>query len=449
MNMKKAFTWMAAGAVSAPVAGFSAQAQKPNVLLILVDDMGYGDAGFTGSKEIPTPHLDSIAANGVQFTSGYVTAPQCAPSRSGMLSGKYQNRINCEHNWQLDDDGFPRDVRMFSEYMKDAGYRTGIVGKWHLGRQEGLRPPERGFDFFFGFLGGGSVYLPQGNQKFIPNILDGYEPVQVTEYLTTVLGQQAGRFITQESDKPFFLYLSFNAPHTPMHATPEYLERFKHIQNPTRRIYAAMMAAMDDAVGHVLSELRRTGREDNTLIFFLSDNGGPTAQNASDNTPFRGVKGDILEGGARVPFLLQWKAAVPGGQVIDTPVISLDLLPTSLAAAGVPVPKEADLDGVNLLPLARDGQPLAERSLYWRFPHPPANPVWGIRRGEWKLVKEAVREGGIGRFDGTEKTGLYRITDDIREENDLSQQYPEVLQKMQSAYDAWNASLPAVQRKPR
>lgn len=415
---------------------------QPNVIVILADDMGYADAGFSGATDIPTPHLDSLAANGVWFRSGYVSAPQCAPSRAGLLTGIYQNRFQCEHNTQIVEDGIPPGVKLFGDYLRPAGYRTGIVGKWHLGSREGLHPLDRGFDFFFGFLDGASVYLPQGQQEFIPNILDGREPVQVRDYLTTVLGEQAVRFINQQPDQPFFLYLSFNAPHTPMHARPEDLEKFRSIEDPLRRTYAAMVYAMDEAIGMVLDDLRKTGREDNTLIFFLSDNGGPTFVNGASNAPLRGVKGDVLEGGVRVPFLMQWKGTIPGGEIIDTPVISLDLLPTAMAVAGVAVPPDVKLDGLNLLPLVKDRQELPDRELFWRFPHPPHTPVWATRRKDFKLVKEATRTAEDGKFDRKSKLGLYRVTADLAEENDLSSASPEVLQSMTSSYESWNGTLP-------
>ena len=443
-----------------PRVGKTAEAaEKPNVLLILVDDMGYGDVGFNGCKDIPTPNIDSIAANGVRFSEGYVTAPQCAPSRAGILSGMRQNRFGREENHSIDKLGLPQDLPLFSDYMRKAGYRTGLVGKWHEGTRPGYRPLDRGFDSFYGFLVGSTFFFPPEGSDTIPGLYDGTERIKVTDYLTFVLGDQAIDFIQQKSDNPFFLYLAFNAPHAPLQAPEEYLKKFEplavkgepgvlckytktHIDHP-RQVYAAMVSALDDTIGKVLKALRDNGLEENTLVYFLSDNGGPTGVTSADNGPLRGVKGDLLEGGDRVPFAVQWKGTIPAGRIVDTPVLSLDLLPTSLAAAGASVPEK--LDGVNLLPLLIDGKALEPRTLYWRFPFPPFCPVWAVRQGDWKLVKEAERKAGHKGFTRTSRIGLYRLTDDIHEDHDLSGQYPEIRQKLQKEYDAWAATLPNTQ----
>ncbi|MCF7817301.1 MAG: sulfatase-like hydrolase/transferase [Kiritimatiellales bacterium] len=438
-----------------PMGGQSAEAGRPNIVLILVDDMGYGDVGFNGCKDIPTPHIDSIAANGVRFSDGHVTAPQCAPSRAGMLSGMSQSRFGREENNIIDKQGIPSTVKQFGDYMREAGYRTGMVGKWHQGTMAGHHPLDRGFDWFYGFLPGSSHFFPLGKADSIPNILENREPQKVTEYLTFAFGDQAIKFMQQKSDKPFFLYLAFNAPHAPLEAPQEYLDRFEHLTRVPdtinyvarqtmkfpRQTYAAMVSALDDTIGKILQALRDKGLEDNTLVYFLSDNGGPTVVTSANNGPLRGEKGDLLEGGARVPFAMQWKGTIPGGQTIDTAVSSLDLLPTSLAAAGADIPGK--LDGENILPLVKDGRRLVPRMLCWRFPYPPPTPVWAVRSGDWKLVHEAIRIPKERGFSwGGARTGLYRLSDDIHEDNDLSAQYPEVLQKLQAEYDAWVATLP-------
>ncbi|QHI69807.1 sulfatase family protein [Tichowtungia aerotolerans] len=464
MSLLNTIKWVLAGAVFLPLIDQTAKAaEKPNILMILVDDMGYGDVGFNGCKDIPTPNIDSIAAQGVHFLEGYVTAPQCAPSRAGLLSGMRQNRFGREENHSIDKLGLPVDIRLFGDYMRDAGYRTGLVGKWHEGTMPGSRPLERGFDSFYGFLVGSTFFLPPDGADTIPGMFDGTQRIKVTDYLTFVLGDQAVEFIGQKSEKPFFLYLAFNAPHAPLQAPEEYLKKFEHlavdgepgllcrytktnIKHP-RQVYAAMVSALDDTIGKVLQSLRDRGLEENTLVYFLSDNGGPTAVTSADNGPLRGVKGDLLEGGARVPFAVQWKGTIPAGQTLDTPVLSLDLLPTALAAAGVSAP--VNLDGVNLLPLMEDGKALAKRTLYWRFPFPPFCPVWAVRDGDWKLVKEAERKDGHKGFTRTARTGLYRISDDIHEDHDLSGQYPEIRQKLQAEFDQWERSLPASENLTR
>jgi arylsulfatase A-like enzyme len=457
MKLNNTLKWLLIGIALLPLTESVAKSAKtaPNVLLILVDDMGWGDVGFNGCKDIPTPHIDSIAANGVRFEQGYVTAPQCAPSRAGLLSGKLQNRFGREENGSIDEHGLPPDIKLFGNYMREAGYRTGLVGKWHEGTMPGSRPLERGFDEFYGHLVGSTFFLPPPGSDTIPGIFDGKTPQKVTDYLTFVFGDKAIEFIGKKSDQPFFLYLAFNAPHAPLQAPEAYLKRFEHlavegepeilckytktmIPHP-RQVYAAMVSALDDTIGKVLQALRDNGLEEDTIIWFLSDNGGPTAVTTADNGPLRGVKGDLLEGGERVPFAVQWKGTIPAGRTVDSPVSSLDLLPTSLASAAAAVPP--DFDGVNLLPLLVENRPPEPRTLFRRFPFPPFCPVWAIRQGDWKLVKEAERKPG-GGFASTGRTGLYRITDDIHEDNDLSAQYPEIRQRLQAEYDAWEAALP-------
>ena len=433
----------------------AADKPKPNILVILVDDMGYGDTGFNGCKDIPTPHIDSIASNGVRFTDGYVTAPQCAPSRAGLLTGIAQSRFGSEENDIIELKGTAAGVKMFGEYMRAAGYRTGIVGKWHQGEMPGYQPQDRGFDWFYGFLGGWSNYFPKPGADTIPAIVENGQPQKVDRYLTDVFGDAAIRFIEQKSDKPFFLYLSFNAPHGPLQAPEAYLKRFENVRGTPmgikspytgqfeahpRRIYAAMVSSLDDVIGRILQALRDNGMEENTLIYFLSDNGGPIYDTAASNGPLRGMKGYLSEGGIRVPFAMQWKGTVPSRQTIHTPVSSLDLLPTSLAAAGALVPEP--LDGINLLPLLVKGEKLPERTLYWRFPFPSwqSNTWWAVRRGDWKLMYENPPGGFTGEKG---KLGLFHITEDIHEDHDVSEQYPEMRQHLQAEFDTWNATLPA------
>jgi len=442
--------------------------ERPNVILILSDDQGYGDVSFNGCEEIPTPALDSIAKQGVRFTNGYVTAPQCAPSRAGLLSGRYQNEFGRGHNHTIDAFGIPDEVPMFAQLMKQAGYATGMVGKWHqsafpLAENPEDSPNERGFDYFYGHITGGTHYFPPEGEDSIPYLRRNGEPVSETRYLTNVFGEEAEAYIEQHarSEKPFFLYLSFNAPHTPLQAPEEYLERFAHlagaddepvhcgytgrtIEHP-RQVYAAMVAAMDDAVAGVLHAIERNGIEQDTLVFFLSDNGGPESSNGSDNGPLRGVKGDVLEGGIRVPFAVRWPGTIPPGQVIDTPVISLDLLPTALSASGALELMPSEADGIDLLPLLRDGKPLRERSLFWRFPHPPEQPelhVRAVRQGSWKYTEEWLR-GPAARGREPFASGVYDLAADIDESEDLSELRPDRRAELLKQLRHWEARLPA------
>jgi len=427
-----------------PVEATAAEAAKPNVVILLADDMGYADAGFQGCKDIPTPHLDSLARSGVRCTSGYVSGPYCSPTRAGLMTGRYQTRFGHEFNPGGGPNiGLPTSKTTLADRLKAAGYATGLVGKWHLGSAPKFHPHERGFDEFFGFLGGAHTYFAESTQT----ILRGTKPVQEKEYLTDAFAREAVAFIERHKDRPFVLYLAFNAVHTPMEATPERLARFASIEDRRRRTYAAMTSAMDDAIGRVLAALQTHGLDEKTLVFFFSDNGGPTMPgttiNGSRNTPLRGSKRTTLEGGVRVPFVVRWKGTLPAGQVYQHPVIQLDILPTALAAAGVEPKAEWKLDGVSLLPYLlgqNRGQP--HDTLYWRF-----GPQMAIRRGDWKLVRyDTTADGQSGESPKGKQPGvtgrkLYNLSDDIGEARDVAAEHPEKVQELQSAWQTWNAEL--------
>ncbi len=427
MRNRLAFLCLAIGFLFGPAASVGrAQEQKkkrPNIVIILGDDMGYADVGFHGCKDIPTPHIDSLAKNGVRFTSGYVSGPYCSPTRAGLLSGRYQNRFGHEFNPAGGKQGMPIDQVTIAQRFRAIGYATALVGKWHLGNEAKMHPTERGFQEYFGFLGGAHPYLP-GKGK---DIFRGTKAIEEKEYLTDALSREAVSFIDKHANDPFLLYLAFNAVHTPMQATDKYFNRFPNIKDTQRKTYAAMMSALDDAVGQVLAKLREKGLEEDTLIFFFSDNGGPTMVgttiNGSINFPLRGSKRQLLEGGVRVPFVMQWKGRLPAGKTYDQPIIQLDVLPTSLAAAGAEVKAEWKLDGVNLLPFLEDkNKDAPHEMLFWRFGAQRA-----ARKGDWKMVS----------YD---KTGihLYNLKDDIGESKNLAAARPEILRDMQKAWSEWD-----------
>lgn len=406
------------------------QAKAPNVIVIVADDQGYNDIGCHGCKDIPTPNIDSIAKNGVRCTNGYVSGPYCSPTRAGLMTGRYQQRFGHEFNpAPTTDFGLSLQETTLADRLKAAGYRTGMVGKWHLGTPAKFHPLQRGFEEYFGFLGGAHSYLKwDGNDKRLA-ILRGTEPVVEQTYLTEAFGREAVAFLERQKDagKPFFLYWTFNAVHMPMDATAKYLDRFKAIANDKRRTYAAMTSAMDDAIGLMLTKLRDLGHEENTLIFYISDNGGP-AINSSNNYPLRGHKAQTLEGGIRVPYLVQWKGKLPAGKTYDRPVIQLDIHATALAAASVTPPADAKkLDGVNLLPYFLGEKPGAPHdALYWRFGQQMA-----IRMGDFKLVRHAQ----------SKEAELYNLADDISESRDLSSANADKRKELQAAWDRWNAEL--------
>lgn len=417
-----------------PVSAFAA---KPNVLLIVADDLGYNDVGFQGSKEIPTPNLDKLAAMSLRCTNGYVSHPFCSPTRAGIMTGRYQHRFGHENNpaWLPQDTvaGLPLTETTFPQLMKKAGYTTGAVGKWHLGAHPQFHPNKRGFDEYFGALGGGHQYFPGdkgGVEYTIPLNRDGRDEPQ-TKYLTEQFGDEASAFIGRHAggSKPWMLYLAFNAPHTPLQAPQAWLDKFSQIADKSRRIYAAMVASMDEAIGGVLAKLDETGQRENTLIFFVSDNGGPNLQaksgsNFTDNAPLRGAKGDVYEGGMRVPFLVSWPAKIKPG-TYEQPVIALDFLPTSLAAAEAADLTPGNLDGVNLLPYLNGEKTTApHETLFWRSGGPGGNNA--IRRGNLKLVR-------LGKGEPQ----LYDLAADIGETKDLAKDKPEVVAEFVAAIAEW------------
>lgn len=403
-------------------------ARKPNVILILADDLGFGQLGCQGGDEIPTPNIDSIAADGVRFTDGYVSCPVCSPTRAGLLTGRYQQRFGHEFNPgdggnQTSNFGLSLNEKTIANHMKDAGYATGIVGKWHLGAAPEYMPTRRGFDEFFGFTGGAHPYFAVGAKQ--APIIRGTETVKEKEYLTDAFAREAVSFIDRHRDEPFFLYLAFNAVHMPIQAQEERINKFKHIKDEKRRNFAAMLCAMDDGVGSALQKLRDLNLEENTLVMFLSDNGGPTLQTTSLNTPLSGYKGQVYEGGIRVPFMMKWKSRLPGGYVYRKPVISLDLLPTALDAAGAYSRPPKNLDGASLLPYIQTkntpGSP--HERLFWRY-----GAQHAVRSGDWKLAR--VPTGDVR---------LYNLAEDISEQRDQAMLQTDIVRRLKEEYEEWNA----------
>jgi arylsulfatase A-like enzyme len=406
-----------------------AAAAKPNVIVFLSDDVGYGEYGFQGNKEIPTPNIDAIAKNGVRFTNGYVSGPYCSPTRAGLLTGRYQTRFGHEFNGGGPaggkDFGLPTTEKTMADRLKELGYATACVGKWHLGHGPQYIATARGFDEFYGTVANTPYLNP-------PNFIDTRKSPDITPvkdeafYTTDAYADRAVDWIGKQKDKPYFLYLPFNAQHAPLQAPQKYLDRFKGIADEKRRTFAAMMSAKDDAVGRVMAKVRDMGQEENTLVVFFSDNGGPTPQTTSDNGPLRGRKATTSEGGTRIPFCVQWKGTIPAGKVYDHPIIQLDLLPTVLTAAGGKVEPDWKLDGVDLLPYLTGknaGQP--HETLYWRF-----GPQWAIRKGDWKLVASSV---------DMNKPRLINLKDDIAEAKDLSEENPDKVKELKADWDKWNA----------
>jgi arylsulfatase A-like enzyme len=400
-------------------------AARPNVLVILCDDTGWGEFGFQGATDIPTPHIDSIAADGVRFTQGYVAATYCSPCRAGLLTGRYPTRFGHEFNSVANRSGLPLTEVTIADRFRSLGYATCAIGKWHLGNGLEYRPTERGFDEFYGTVANTPFFNP-------PNFVDSrvgpeVQPVKDDSFYTTdAYAARAVEWLKEHEDQAWFLYLPFNAQHAPLQATQKYLDRFPRVADEKRRQFSAMMSAMDDAVGAVLAQIHESGQDENTLIFFLSDNGGPTQSTTSRNGPLHGFKSTTWEGGTRVPFCARWTGHLPAGAVYESPIIQLDILPTCLAAAGEEIDPEWNLDGVNLLPyLTGENDAIPHETLYWRF-----GDQWAVRHGDLKLV---VARGGSGSPE------LYDLAADIGETKNLAAERPDAVEKLQSLYSAWNA----------
>src|SRR5438477_4021275 len=408
----------------------------PNVVIILADDLGYGDVSFNGCPDYLTPNIDSLATNGVRFPSGYVTHPFCSPSRAALLTGRYQQRFGHENQPEQDDNntilGLPTGELVLPQMLKPAGYVCGTIGKWHLGTAQNLRPNQRGFDEFFGFLTGESPYNPP-----VP-VFRNNTSVTESAYLTDAFTREAVSFINRHATQPFFLFLSYSAPHSPYQATQSYLNRVSNISDPARQTYAAMIIAMDDGIGQVLQTLQTHNLLNNTLIFFLSDNGAVSAD-FTRNDPLRGAKFDVLEGGIRVPFVVQWTGRLPTNCVYDQPVSALDIVPTVASVAGVSLPTDRPYDGLNILPYLISQQAIPSRTLFWRWFGLGANGPWGsldtiyaARSGSLKLVRYRALTGG---------PQLYNLDTDIGETRDLSLSSPGNVDSLQRAYDQWNTQL--------
>jgi len=401
-------------------------ATPPNLLVIYADDLGWGELGCQGGKDIPTPHIDSIARAGIRFTNGYVAATYCSPSRAGLLTGRYPTRFGHEFNSVANVTGLRLDQRTLADRLKELGYASATVGKWHLGGGPEYRPTRRGFDEFYGTLANTPFFQPR---SFVDSRISD-DTRAVTDpafYSTDAFTDRAVDWLERSKGRPWFLYLPYNAQHAPLEAPAKYLARFPGITDPKRKLFAAMLSAMDDGVGRVLAKVRALGQEENTLIFFIADNGGPTASTTSSNGPLRGFKMTTFEGGPRVPFLAQWKGTWPAGKVYDLPVMNLDVLPTILAAAGGRLEAGAALDGVDLTPYVTGRKPgRPHEVLYWRY-----GPQWAVRQGDFKLV---VSRGGSGRPE------LYNLAEDIGESRDLAVAQPTKVRELQALWDKWSAA---------
>ena len=459
-----------------------AETSRPNIIIIVADDLGYGDVAAYGG-DIATPNIDALAKGGVRFTDGYVTAPVCNPSRAALMTGRYQQRWGQEANDQTaPPEGSPRlslplGQTTLGAAMRERGYQTGAIGKWQLGMQPGYHPLDRGFDEFFGIPSGARYVDPSwpgvhfvdvlpfdpsepradegaGESPRRGTLFRGREPAQLERYLTDQFADEAVSFVDRHRDDPFFLYLAFYAPHAPLEVTDEYYRRFPQFKDERKRIYAAMISALDDGIGRVLAKVRETGAERNTLVVLVSDNGAAEYIDSDGrrNAPFAGHKRSLYEGGIRLPFMMRWPERLPSGKTYPQPVSTLDLMPTLLAAAGPPTTATASpsvqataaapahpLDGVDLVPFLtgeRKGAPHA--ALFWRTGGNAA-----VRKGDWKLL--IAREETTGK----EIARLYDLSRDPGETRDLAAKKSSVVSELRALWEKWNEGLPEPRQSGR
>ena len=424
--------------------------ELPNVIIILADDLGYADVGFNGSKDIKTPHIDDIAKNGVVFSEGYVSYPVCGPSRAGLITGRYQDTFGFGKNPLFTPKdpnmGLPLSEQTIADMLKLSNYKTFAVGKWHLGAHESLRPMKRGFDEFFGFLTGGHRYFPhewdledetkvksQGG-AYRTKLLRNEQRIEEKEYLTDALSRESVNFIERNANSPFFIYLAYNAPHGPLQATEKYLNRFQEIESKNRRTYAAMVSAMDDGIGTIISKLKEKGIYDNTIVYFLSDNGG-RLRGDSDNGELRGKKGNLFEGGIRVPFVMQWPGQIKGGQTFDKPVSSLDIFATSKAITSPKIIPKNKLHGVNLIPFLKGEKKHSPHSnLFWRN-------NFMQNENELRTEASAVRSEKFKFIKNKQVDALYNLKKEISEQTNLKDQEKEMYDSLKNEYKRWSKTL--------
>jgi arylsulfatase A-like enzyme len=400
----------------------SAEPDHPNIIWIISDDCGYNEFSLHGAKSFPTPRIDSIAAAGVRFTNGYVSGCVCSPTRAGLLTGRYQQTFGHEFNvppTYSEKNGLPLSETLLPTILGKAGYESIAIGKWHLGYAPKFHPLERGFTHFYGFLQGSRSYFPLEKPSRLNQLLRDREPLkpEPPEYMTDQLANEAAAYINATKQKPFFMYLAFNATHTPLHATAA------DVQQAKGNKIAALTIALDRGVGIVLEALEKNNLRDKTLVVFINDNGGAGGH---DNAPFQGKKGTMWEGGIRVPLVMQWPTQLKPGQVYEHPVISLDLFPTALAAAGVTEQSALELHGRNLLPHLRGETPARPHQvLYWKM-----GSKWAIRYGDLKLAVPT----------GEEKPHLYDLKIDQDEQQDLATQRPDDVARLTVLYERWKAT---------
>jgi arylsulfatase A-like enzyme len=463
-----------------------ASADAPNIIIIIADDLGKHEISAYGGKFVNTKNIDRIASKGVLFEEGYISSPICAPSRAGMMTGRYQQRFGFEINiheryprnrfeyWaaktfvskdpfvvskqnspvfpdfeEMHKQGIPPTEFILPELLKKHGYQSAIFGKWHLGYNSSAIPLNRGFDYHYGFLEAFSLYAPVNDPSIINFQHDDFTDrhiwnkgrkgncaiqrngnvIEEKVYLTDKIADESIQWLSENHQNgPFFMYLPFSAPHTPFQAKKEIYDLYAHIKDKNKRVYYAMIHSLDEAVGKILDKLEELNVDENTLIFFLSDNGAAVYTHAADNSPLKSGKFSNFEGGINVPFLMAWPKVIKGGMKYQNPVSSLDIFNTVCKVAAVELPADRDFDGVNLMPFitSQDETKKPHEVLYWRSMHHKA-----IRKDNWKLIWD----------DLGNSTALYKLDTDKSEKVNLAKTYPEIVKSLKAQFENWEKSL--------
>jgi len=416
--------------------------QRPNIVLIITDDVGYGDFGSYGAPDIKTPHIDSIARDGIRLTDFYANGSTCTPTRAGLISGRYQQRFTLEAplgsqgrvDWER---GLSPTGWSLPQLLKNNGYATALIGKWHLGWKSEFSPTAHGFGYFFGFKSGFIDYYQHtagGDSPLKADLFENDALVGVPGYITDLITERSVRFIEQNAQRPFFLDVAYNAAHWPYQRPDQpstardngrHLGPFDDPTN-TRADYVAMLERADQGVGQILAALEKAGMRQNTMVIFTNDNGGEWL---SRNTPLFHHKGTVWEGGIRVPAMIRWPDRIPGGRVSAQVGMTMDLTASILAAAGTPVPAEARLDGINLLPVLAGKSPEIERTVFWRVIG--TRPQHAVRSGEWKLLLDGGRPM------------LFNMRTDIAERINVIAQHPDIARRLRSLLADWQADIDA------
>ena len=411
--------------------------RRPSFLFIMADDMGWADLGCYGRDDVATPNLDALARDGMKFHHAYANSPVCSPTRVGLITGRYQYRLRVGLDEPLGGDkiGLEPGTPTLPLQLRQAGYQTSLIGKWHLGMQDRNSPLRHGYDHFWGIRSGGVDYFKHDSRRAdpkspsVPDLWDGDTPVQVNGYLTDLIGDRASREIVRMSreTKPFMLSLHFTAPHWPWEApgdaeTSRSLSSAMHFDGGNIATYRKMIESLDQNVGRVLAALKASGRADDTIVVFTSDNGG---ERFAKTWPFNGMKGEVLEGGIRTPLLVRWPGRVARGVTSEQVAISMDWTPTFLDAAGVPMGSRAPTDGISLMSALRESR-VVERDLFWRY---KANSQAALRRGPWKFL----------RINDTEY--LFDVVADPQERGNLREREPERFATLKAAWERWNGGM--------